>query len=225
MIRNFSQNIFKQPAIKGPLSTSKIVIQLNNANRSTSTLLFRRFNSSGAKENVQEVKKEESDGELPSEKIVSIVNEISQLTLLETSELIKHLQKTLNLPSMSGSAGMMNPMMMMMAAGQNGAGMANGVAAGGVAGAAGADGANNNGAAAAAEEAEQATFSVKLASFDTKSKAKIIKEIKSLLGLSLVEAKKFVEAAPRVVKEHLSKEESEALKSKLESLGAKIELE
>ncbi|KAK5959403.1 mitochondrial 54S ribosomal protein bL12m MNP1 PWA37_003359 [Arxiozyma heterogenica] len=223
MMRKFSQSIFKQPLIKSTLSTRQVIIHLNNTNKFNSTLLFRRFNSSDTIETGQEVKKDEPEGELPSEKIVSIVNEISQLTLLETSELIKHLQKTLNLPSMSGSVGMMNPMMM-MTAGQNG-----------FVGTAGTDNNNNNnnnnnnsggGAdASAAEEAEQATFSVKLASFDTKSKAKIIKEIKSLLGLSLVEAKKFVEAAPRVVKEHLSKEESEALKSKLESLGAQIELE
>lgn len=221
MMRKFSQSIFKQPLIKSSLSTRQVIVHLNTANKSDSTLLFRRFNSSGTIETGQEVKKDELEGELPSEKIISIVNEISQLTLLETSELIKHLQKTLNLSSMSGSVGMMNPMMM-VAAGQNG-----------FAGTAGTDSNNNNnnnnnsgGAdAGAAEEAEQATFSVKLASFDTKSKAKIIKEIKSLLGLSLVEAKKFVEAAPRVVKEHLSKEESEALKSRLESLGAQIELE
>ncbi|KAK5780708.1 hypothetical protein RI543_001830 [Arxiozyma heterogenica] len=218
MMRKFSQSIFKQPLIKSTLSTRQVIIHLNNTNKFNSTLLFRRFNSSDTIETGQEVKKDEPEGELPSEKIVSIVNEISQLTLLETSELIKHLQKTLNLPSMSGSVGMMNPMMM-MTAGQNG-----------FVGTAGTDNNNNNNSgggadASAAEEAEQATFSVKLASFDTKSKAKIIKEIKSLLGLSLVEAKKFVEAAPRVVKEHLSKEESEALKSKLESLGAQIELE
>lgn len=220
MIRNFSQGVlFKQPVIKGPLFTRQVINQLNNTNSSTSILLLKRFNTTQAKETIQGIKNGESNGELPSDKIVSIVNEISQLTLLETSELIKHLQRTLNLPSsISGSVGMINPIMM---AGQNGAGIGNTI----IGGATGSVVGDTGTVTATPEEAEQTTFTVKLTSFDTKSKAKIIKEIKSLLGLSLVEAKKFVEASPRVVKEHLSKEESETLKSKLESLGAKIELE
>lgn len=52
------------------------------------------------------------------------------------------------------------------------------------------------------EEVEEKTiFSIKLESFDAKSKPKIIKEVKGMLGLSLVESKKFVESAPKVLKE------------------------
>lgn len=172
-----------------------------------------RYNSTQAATDASTETTTTAPGELPSEKIVKIVDSISKLTLLETSELIKHLQKTLNLPD--------TPMMTM------GQPMQGGVVAGGVGGAAKQDGAagSEESAAPAAEEEEQTTFSVKMTAFDTKSKAKIIKEIKSLLGLSLVDAKKFVESSPRMVKEHLSKEESDALKKKLESLGAKIELE
>lgn len=156
---------------------------------------------------------QENNGDLPNEKINKLVESISQLSLLETSELIKALQKKLNLPESNGMMTMMNPMMMQ------------GQAAGNVATDGGAANGDGGSGSTAAEEEEKATFTVKLTSFDTKSKAKVIKEIKSLLGLSLVDAKKFVEAAPRVVKEHLSKEESDALKTKLESLGAKIELD
>ena len=52
-------------------------------------------------------------------------------------------------------------------------------------------------------------FSIKLESFDAKSKPKIIKEVKGMLGLSLVESKKFVESAPKVLKENVAKEDAE----------------
>lgn len=49
--------------------------------------------------------------------------------------------------------------------------------------------------------------------------------MKSLLGLSLVEAKKFVESAPKVLKENVPKEDAEKIKGVLEGLGAKVTLE
>ena len=76
------------------------------------------------------------------------------------------------------------------------------------------------------EEVEEKTiFSIKLESFDAKSKPKIIKEVKGMLGLSLVESKKFVESAPKVLKENVTKEDAEKIKATLEGLGAKITLE
>ncbi len=194
-----------------PASAVSMLPKMSTSNLVMNRAIALRNNSTDAAPPAAKV---EDAGELPSEKIVAIVDSISQLSLLETSELIKHLQKKLNLPESNGM--MMNPGMMMQ--GQ-------GAVAGAVGGAGGAGSKEGGDSAAAAEEEEKATFTVKLASFDAKSKAKVIKEIKSLLGLSLVEAKKFVEAAPRVVKEHLGKEESEALKTKLESLGAKVELD
>ena len=68
-------------------------------------------------------------------------------------------------------------------------------------------------------------FNVKLMSFEPGSKPKIIKEVKSLLGLSLVDSKKFVESAPKILKEGLSKEDAEKMQKALQELGAKIELE
>ena len=80
--------------------------------------------------------------------------------------------------------------------------------------------------AAQDKPAEKTLFTVKLEKIDTASKAKIIKEIKGLLpGANLIEAKKFVEGAPKVIKENLSKEEAEKIKKTLEAVGATIILE
>ncbi|TGZ77895.1 ClpS-like protein [Ascodesmis nigricans] len=68
-------------------------------------------------------------------------------------------------------------------------------------------------------------FNVKLQSFEAAAKPKIIKEVKSLLGLSLVDSKKFVESAPKILKEGLVKDDAEKIKKTLEALGAKVDLE
>ena len=80
----------------------------------------------------------------------------------------------------------------------------------------------SNGEAAAAVE-EQTEFDVILASFGDK-KINVIKEIRAITGLGLKEAKDLVEAAPKPVKEGVSKEEGEELKEKLEGAGATVEL-
>ena len=72
---------------------------------------------------------------------------------------------------------------------------------------------------------EKTMFNVKLMSFDAGAKPKIIKEVKSLLGLSLVDSKKFVESAPKTLKEGLVKDDAEKMKKTLEALGAKVELD
>ena len=78
----------------------------------------------------------------------------------------------------------------------------------------------------AEKPAEKTLFTVKLEKIDAASKAKIIKEIKGLLpGANLIEAKKFVEGAPKVIRENLSKEEAEKIKKTLEAVGATILLE
>ena len=73
--------------------------------------------------------------------------------------------------------------------------------------------------------AEKTIFNIKLEGVEAANKAKIIKEVKGLLGLNLVEAKKLVEGAPKVIKENVVKEDAEAMKKTLEGLGAKIVLE
>jgi len=78
------------------------------------------------------------------------------------------------------------------------------------------------GAAGAAEE-EKSVFTVVLAEIGPK-KINVIKEIRALTNLGLKEAKDLVEAAPKEVKDGLTKEEAEKMKKQLETAGAKIEL-
>lgn len=78
------------------------------------------------------------------------------------------------------------------------------------------------GAGAAAAE-EKSEFDVVLASFGD-AKMAVIKAVKDVLGLGLKEAKELVEAAPKALKEGVSKAEAEEIKAKLEEAGAKIEL-
>ena len=81
------------------------------------------------------------------------------------------------------------------------------------------------GAGAAAPAAEEKTeFDVVLASFDAAAKIKVIKAVREITGLGLADAKAVVEAAPKAIKEGVSKEDAEALKAKLEEVGAKVEL-
>jgi large subunit ribosomal protein L7/L12 len=77
------------------------------------------------------------------------------------------------------------------------------------------------GAAAAAEE--KTTFNVVLESSGDK-KIQVIKEVRAITGLGLKEAKDLVEGAPKPVKEGVSKEEAEALKTQLEAAGGKVKL-
>lgn len=136
----------------------------------------------------------------PNPKLQAIVNNIAALNLLEVSELSALLKKTLNLPDA--------PV---------------------VAYGAGAPGA----AQASAEEEEvssgpaivQSMFKVRLNSFDESKKIMLIKELKNQCpDMNLVAAKKFIEAAPGIVKEDLSKDEAEALKAALEKFGAGVEV-
>ena len=78
-------------------------------------------------------------------------------------------------------------------------------------------------AAAEAAPAEKSTFDVILKSAG-QAKLQVIKAVKEAAGLSLGDAKALVDAAPKAVKEGVSKEEAEALKSSLEEAGAEVEL-
>ncbi|KAF1961860.1 ClpS-like protein [Byssothecium circinans] len=136
-------------------------------------------------------------------KIATIVDQISQLTLLETADLVSTLKTRLNIPDMPVGG---------FVAGPGGAGPA---------------------AAAPVEEEEEAApaaaektlFNLKLEKFDAGSKPKVIKEIKAMLGLSLVDSKKFVESAPKMMKEGVPKEEAEKIVETLKALGATAVME
>jgi large subunit ribosomal protein L7/L12 len=132
-----------------------------------------------------------------SPKIQALVDQISGLTLLEASELTDALKEKLGI---SGA-------MMMPAGGGGGGGAA-------------------PAAAAEAEEAapEKLIFTIKLAKFDAATKIKLIKEVRSITGLGLKEAKELVEKAPSDVKVDVKKEEAEEIKKKLEEVGGTVEL-
>jgi large subunit ribosomal protein L7/L12 len=77
--------------------------------------------------------------------------------------------------------------------------------------------------AAAAPVEEQTEFTVVLAAAGDK-KIEVIKEVRAITGLGLKEAKDLVEAAPKPVKEGVSKDDAAKLKAQLEKAGAKVEL-
>jgi|TARA_B100000378_G_scaffold67331_1_gene50567 large subunit ribosomal protein L7/L12 len=81
--------------------------------------------------------------------------------------------------------------------------------------------AGGGGTEAAAEEKTE--FDVILTSFGEK-KINVIKEVRSITGLGLKEAKEAVESAPKAIKEGVSKEEAEEVKKKLEEAGASAEI-
>jgi len=81
--------------------------------------------------------------------------------------------------------------------------------------------AQGGGAAAPAEE--KSTFDVILKNAGA-AKLNVVKVVKELTGLGLKEAKDLVDAAPKAVKEGVSKEDAESLKAKLTEAGAEVEL-
>ena len=119
---------------------------------------------------------------------------LSQMTVLEMSQLIKELEDEWGVSAAAPVGGMM------MAA----------PAAGGEAG------------EAAAEE-EKTEFDVILVDFGPE-KIKVIKEVRALTSLGLKEAKELVEGVPQPVREGVQKEEAEEAKKKLEAVGAKVEV-
>jgi large subunit ribosomal protein L7/L12 len=119
-----------------------------------------------------------------------LVDELSNLTVLEAAELAKLLEEKWGVSAAAAVA---------VAAGPAGGG------------------------AAAAPAEEQTEFTVILAAFGDK-KIEVIKEVRALTGLGLKEAKDLVEAAPKPVKEGVTKDEAEKAKAQLEKVGAKVEL-
>ena len=70
---------------------------------------------------------------------------------------------------------------------------------------------------------EKTEFDVVMTEFGAE-KIKVIKEVRSITGLGLAEAKALVEGVPAKIKEGISKEDAEALKAQLEGVGATVEL-
>lgn len=78
-------------------------------------------------------------------------------------------------------------------------------------------------APAAEAAAEKTEFEVVLAAVGDK-KVEVIKVVKDITGLGLIEAKKLVDEAPKPIKSNMKKAEAEEIKGKLEAAGAKVEL-
>jgi large subunit ribosomal protein L7/L12 len=123
-----------------------------------------------------------------------LVDELSSLTVLEAAELSKLLEDKWGVSAAAPVA----------------------VAAAPAAGGAG-------GAAAAAPAEEQTEFTVILAKAGDK-KINVIKEIRTITGLGLKEAKDLVEGAPKTVKEGVNKDEAAKIRKVLEDQGAAVEV-
>ncbi|XP_046573433.1 39S ribosomal protein L12, mitochondrial-like [Haliotis rubra] len=131
-------------------------------------------------------------------KIQKIVEEISGLTLFEVADLNELLKKTLNIADA--------PMMAM--------------------GAAAAPAAREEEEEEVAPKREKMAFAVKLVKIDASKKIQVIKEIKNLIsGMNLVQAKKFVDSLPQVVKADIPKDEAEKLKETLIAVGGEVEVD
>ena len=85
-----------------------------------------------------------------------------------------------------------------------------------------APGAAAGGGGEAAEEKTE--FDVVLESFDASAKIKVLKAVREATGLGLGDAKAMVEAAPKTIKEGVSKDDAEALKKAIEEVGGKVAL-
>ncbi len=138
------------------------------------------------------------DPDAASDKVKALVEEVLSLNLLEMNQLTALMQRKM---------GVTDAMLM---GGGGGGGGGSGQAAG------------DNTASEPVEE--KTAFDLKLTSFDAKSKIKIIKEVRTITGLGLKEAKELVEGTPATVKQGLSKEEAEEFKKKLVELGAEVEV-
>ena len=125
-----------------------------------------------------------------SDKLQTIVDQVSELTVLELSELVKELEEKFGVEAAA-------PMMM-----------------GAMAAPAGGDGGASD---------EPTEFNVILKEIGSQ-KIPVIKEVRSITGLGLKEAKEVVDSAPKAVKEGVSKEEAEQIKEKLEAVGAVVEV-
>ncbi|EGR33641.1 ribosomal protein, putative [Ichthyophthirius multifiliis] len=74
------------------------------------------------------------------------------------------------------------------------------------------------------EQVQKTNFDVELASIDPNQKIKIIKEVRTILGLGLKDAKDIVEKSPVILKQQLKKQEAEEIKEKLSQIGCIINL-
>jgi len=159
-----------------------------------------RYRSAAAEQALSPPHIEGTEKQYP-EKIKGLVNQISELTLVEVADLNELLKKTLNITDA--------PVMMA-------AGTASGPAVK----------KEEEEEEEAEPQATKTSFTVKLVKFDAAKKVPLIKELKNLVsGMNLVQAKKFVESLPQNVMVDIAKDEAEKLKKALEAAGGSAEIE
>uniref|UniRef100_F6RGQ1 39S ribosomal protein L12, mitochondrial n=1 Tax=Ciona intestinalis TaxID=7719 RepID=F6RGQ1_CIOIN len=161
----------------------------------TRVLLSRTATTNAAVEEPLPPPERDNEARVFEPKIVNLVDSISSLTLREVADLNELLKSTLNIKD--------TPMMAAQVAAPA--------------------------AAAEAEEKqavpEKTEFGVKLLEFSPADKIKLIKAIKAVKeNFNLVQAKKFVESLPQIVKDEASKEEAEEMKKILEEAGGKVDI-
>nr|YP_010619357.1 Ribosomal protein L12 [Amplisiphonia pacifica]WAX03370.1 Ribosomal protein L12 [Amplisiphonia pacifica] len=129
-----------------------------------------------------------------SNKIDNIIEELKSLTLLEAAELVKQIEETFGVDASAIS----NTGMVMIP---------------------------NDVNSTPVEEVEEKTeFDVILEEVPAPKKITILKVVRSLTSLGLKEAKELVESTPKTIKESISKEDAEEIRSKLEEVGAKVSI-
>lgn len=124
-----------------------------------------------------------------------VIEYLKGMTLLEASELVKELEEVFGVSAAAAAA----PVAMAAAAG-----------------------AGDGGGAAAAEEKDTFDVVITSAGGNKISVIKVVREVVS--GLGLKEAKELVDAAPKAIKEGVSKDEAEDIKNKLTEAGATVEV-
>lgn len=127
-------------------------------------------------------------------KINTIIQDLKSLTLLEASELVKEIEDVFGVDASAPNAGVLFP-------GQSG-----------------------SPTSAPAEEKDQTEFNVSLDIVPAPKKIAVLKVVRSLTGLGLIEAKKLVESSPTVLKQAVSKDVADDIKKKIEDAGGTVSI-
>ena len=125
-------------------------------------------------------------------KIDSIIQDLKSLTLLEAAELVKEIEEVFGVDASISGSGMV-----VMDAG-------------------------SSVTPDVVQEEEKTEFDLVLETVPAPKKIAILKVVRSLTGLGLIEAKKLVESVPKLLKEAVSKDDAEEMKNKLEEAGATV---
>ena len=125
-------------------------------------------------------------------KIQNIIKDLKSLTLLEAAELVREIEEVFGVDASVSNSGMV-----LMDP-------------------------NSSPSVNEAQEEEKTEFDLVLEAVPATKKIAVLKVVRSLTGLGLIEAKRLVESVPKVLKESVSKDNAEEMKGQLEEAGAVI---